>query len=122
MLSVNLGRKILDLVPGYVSTEVDIRLSFDSASSETRARRIIALYEVRGAWDRVPADALQVQTLSPSDALGCEGWLATGWQPAPLAVLWSSALMPASKGGCFITHVTRFACFALPLPNFRCCC
>lgn len=57
MLSVNLGRKILDLVPGYVSTEVDIRLSFDSASSETRARRIIALYEVRGVrgWTLVPS-------------------------------------------------------------------
>jgi transaldolase len=31
-----------------VSTEVDIRLSFDAATSEARARRIIALYEGAG--------------------------------------------------------------------------
>ncbi|KAI8474024.1 MAG: hypothetical protein J3K34DRAFT_457018 [Monoraphidium minutum] len=47
-LSIELGRRILDLVPGYVSTEVDIRLSFDAAASEARARRIIALYEAAG--------------------------------------------------------------------------
>ncbi|KAG1675958.1 hypothetical protein FOA52_014202 [Chlamydomonas sp. UWO 241] len=47
-LSVNLGRKILDIVPGYVSTEVDIRLSFEEEASEHRARRIIALYEAAG--------------------------------------------------------------------------
>lgn len=53
-LSVNLGRKILDLVKGYVSTEVDIRLSFDAAASEERARRIIQLYEASGVKrDRV---------------------------------------------------------------------
>ncbi|KIY91247.1 transaldolase B [Monoraphidium neglectum] len=47
-LSIELGKRILDLVPGYVSTEVDIRLSFDAAASEARARRIIALYEAAG--------------------------------------------------------------------------
>eukprot|EP00873_Tetraselmis_striata_P018641 jgi/Tetstr1/438905/TSEL_027413.t1 len=47
-LSVNLGRKILDIVPGYVSTEVDIRLSFDAVASEARARGIIDLYEAVG--------------------------------------------------------------------------
>lgn len=53
-LSVNLGKKILDIVKGYVSTEVDIRLSFDAKASEVRARRIIALYESAGITrDRV---------------------------------------------------------------------
>ncbi|GAX73513.1 hypothetical protein CEUSTIGMA_g965.t1 [Chlamydomonas eustigma] len=47
-LSVNLGRKILSIVPGYVSTEVDIRLSYDTAASEARARQIITLYEAAG--------------------------------------------------------------------------
>lgn len=54
-LSVQLGRVILGLVRGYVSTEVDIRLSFDAAASEARARRIIALYEVRSTHARVGA-------------------------------------------------------------------
>ena len=40
-VQVNLGKKILQIVKGYVSTEVDIRLSFDATASESRARRII---------------------------------------------------------------------------------
>jgi transaldolase len=47
-LSIELGKRILAIVKGYVSTEVDIRLSFDAAASEARARRIIDLYEAAG--------------------------------------------------------------------------
>lgn len=47
-LSVNLGKTILSIVKGYVSTEVDIRLSYDAEASEIRARRIISLYESAG--------------------------------------------------------------------------
>merc|ERR1719217_865180 len=47
-LAVELGLEIVKLVPGYVSTEVDIRASFDTAESLRRARRIIAMYEAAG--------------------------------------------------------------------------
>eukprot|EP00933_Yihiella_yeosuensis_P046415 TRINITY_DN41934_c0_g1_i1.p1 TRINITY_DN41934_c0_g1~~TRINITY_DN41934_c0_g1_i1.p1 ORF type:complete len:307 (-),score=58.50 TRINITY_DN41934_c0_g1_i1:304-1086(-) len=47
-LAVNLGVAISKLVPGYISTEVDPRLSFDKAETLRRARRIIALYEEAG--------------------------------------------------------------------------
>jgi hypothetical protein len=47
-LAVELGLEIVKLVPGYVSTEVDIRASFDTAESIARARRIIAMYEAAG--------------------------------------------------------------------------
>lgn len=117
MLSVNLGRKILDLVPGYVSTEVDIRLSFDSASSETRARRIIALYEVRGAWARVQADALKAQTLRPKDALCCERGSRTG---ACLGAVASKLFDALDKGGCEWSSLIT----SLSLHDFchcRCC-
>ena len=40
-LAVELGLEIVKLVPGYVSTEVDIRASFDTEESVSRARRII---------------------------------------------------------------------------------
>jgi len=51
---VRFGRRILEIVPGRVSTEVDARLSFDSAASIARARRIIGLYERAGvARERV---------------------------------------------------------------------
>jgi len=53
-LAVNFGCEILKLVPGYVSTELDARLSFDTARSLARARRIVALYAERGiGTDRV---------------------------------------------------------------------
>ena len=47
-LAVELGLEIVELVPGYVSTEVDIRASFDVAESLRRARRIIQMYEAAG--------------------------------------------------------------------------
>lgn len=47
-LAVTLGVEISKLVPGYVSTEVDPRLSFDTAATLARARRIIALYAEEG--------------------------------------------------------------------------
>ncbi|KQW02583.1 transaldolase [Rhizobacter sp. Root1221] len=51
---VRFGVEILKVVPGRVSTEVDARLSFDTAATVARARRIMALYEARGIGrDRV---------------------------------------------------------------------
>jgi transaldolase len=47
-LFVGFGRRILGLVPGRVSTEVDARLSFDTAATEAKARRLIDLYEAGG--------------------------------------------------------------------------
>jgi transaldolase len=45
---VRFGREILRIVPGRVSTEVDARLSFDTAATLARARGIIARYEAAG--------------------------------------------------------------------------
>mmetsp|Transcript_13701 Transcript_13701/g.33607 ORF Transcript_13701/g.33607 Transcript_13701/m.33607 type:complete len:396 (-) Transcript_13701:177-1364(-) len=47
-LAVNLGKEITKLVKGYVSTEVDPRLSFDVDESVKRALRIIEMYEEEG--------------------------------------------------------------------------
>ena len=53
-LLVRFGCEILKHVPGRVSTEVDARLSFDTAATVARARRIMALYEAQGvARERV---------------------------------------------------------------------
>jgi transaldolase len=45
---VAFGTEITKVVPGYVSTEVDARLSYDVEKSVARARRIIAMYEANG--------------------------------------------------------------------------
>ena len=47
-LSVNFGAEISKLVPGYVSTEVDARLSFDTHATVARAHRIIKMYKELG--------------------------------------------------------------------------
>lgn len=47
-LAVNFGIEISKIVPGYVSTEVDARLSFDTIATVSRARRIIKMYEDSG--------------------------------------------------------------------------
>jgi transaldolase len=47
-LAVAFGRKILEIVPGRVSTEVDARLSYDTEKSIETARDIISQYESAG--------------------------------------------------------------------------
>ena len=47
-LLVRFGCEILKTIPGRVSTEVDARLSFDTASTLARARRLMSLYEAQG--------------------------------------------------------------------------
>lgn len=53
-LSVNFGAKILEIIPGRVSTEVDARLSFDTQGTIDKAHELIALYRAVGVEsDRV---------------------------------------------------------------------
>ncbi|MBT4211843.1 MAG: transaldolase [Porticoccaceae bacterium] len=47
-LAVGIGEKIINVIPGRVSTEVDARLSFDTERSITKARQLIELYEQAG--------------------------------------------------------------------------
>ncbi len=47
-LAVTFGCRILDIIPGRVSTEVDARLSFDTAGTVTKAKELIELYKEVG--------------------------------------------------------------------------
>ena len=47
-LLVSFGTEILSIIPGRVSTEVDARLSFDTAATIARGERIVALYKAEG--------------------------------------------------------------------------
>lgn len=52
--AVDVGTAISKLVPGRVSTEVDARLSFDSAATLDKARQLVALYQQNGvSTDRI---------------------------------------------------------------------
>jgi len=56
-LAVAIGTRILDLVPGRVSTEVDARLSFDTEATYAKAMRLVALYTEAG----VPRERLLIK-------------------------------------------------------------
>lgn len=47
-LSVAFGCRILELIPGRVSTEVDARLSFDTDATVAKAKELIGLYRDAG--------------------------------------------------------------------------
>ncbi len=53
-LLISFGLKILEIVPGRVSTETDARLSFDTDATVAKGRQLIALYEAAGiSRDRI---------------------------------------------------------------------
>ena len=53
-LAVSFGLKILEIIPGRVSTEVDARLSFDTDATIAKGRETIAQYEAAGiSKDRI---------------------------------------------------------------------
>ncbi|MEN8259126.1 MAG: transaldolase [Pseudomonadota bacterium] len=47
-LAVAFGLKILEIIPGRVSTEVDARLSYDTEGTIAKGRELIAQYEAQG--------------------------------------------------------------------------
>eukprot|EP00551_Chaetoceros_affinis_P001851 CAMPEP_0203635446 /NCGR_PEP_ID=MMETSP0088-20131115/2223_1 /ASSEMBLY_ACC=CAM_ASM_001087 /TAXON_ID=426623 /ORGANISM="Chaetoceros affinis, Strain CCMP159" /LENGTH=329 /DNA_ID=CAMNT_0050489331 /DNA_START=91 /DNA_END=1080 /DNA_ORIENTATION=+ len=78
-LAVNFGIEITKIVPGYVSTEVDARLSFDTTATIAKARSIIALYKEAGidksrilikiaaTWEGIQA----AKVLEATDGISC---------------------------------------------------
>lgn len=54
------GEKILQIVPGRVSTEVDARLSFDTEATIGKARKLIGLYAARN----VPRERILIKIAS----------------------------------------------------------
>ncbi|MFC3834266.1 transaldolase [Deinococcus rufus] len=48
MLTIRIGTELTKIVPGYVSTEVDARLSFDTDAMVAKARHLIELYRQAG--------------------------------------------------------------------------
>ncbi|MCB9641303.1 MAG: transaldolase [Myxococcales bacterium] len=59
-LFVNFGKRILELIPGRVSTEVDASLSFDKEGTLNKAHRLIGLYEEAG----VPRERILIKIAS----------------------------------------------------------
>ncbi|MCB2387880.1 transaldolase [Thalassolituus alkanivorans] len=47
-IAVAIGCEILNIIPGLISTEVDARLSFDTAATVAKARKLIQMYADAG--------------------------------------------------------------------------
>eukprot|EP00493_Phyllostaurus_siculus_P001451 UN01459 len=47
-LAINFGVEILKHITGVVSTEIDARLSFDTAATVAKARKLIEMYDEVG--------------------------------------------------------------------------
>lgn len=48
-LAVLIGQQLMAQVPGYVSTEVDARLSFDTMATIEKAHQLLELYQAQGS-------------------------------------------------------------------------
>ncbi|OYW81164.1 MAG: transaldolase [Polynucleobacter sp. 32-46-5] len=107
---VAFGLEILKIVPGRVSTEVDARLSFDTAATIQKAKHLIALYEshgidrqrvlikLAGTWEGIQA-AKALESLVQAAACGSVkaqlispfvGRI-TDWYKAKLGANWNDA-------------------------------
>ncbi len=62
---VAFGAEILRIVPGRVSTEVDARLSFDTAATIAKAKEIMALYVARG----IPRERVLIKLASTWESI-----------------------------------------------------
>jgi transaldolase len=102
-LAVNFGREILKIVPGRVSTEVDARLSFDTAGTIAKARELIALYE-RGGINR---ERILIKVGSTWEGIRAAGELEREGIHCNLTLLFSFAQAVA----CAEAHVTLISPF-----------
>lgn len=81
------GRKILEIVPGRVSTEVDARLSFDRAGTLAKARHLIGRYEAAG----VPRERVLIKVAATWEGIQAAGELEQEGIHCNLTLLFSFA-------------------------------
>lgn len=98
-LAVLIGKEILETIPGFISTEVDARLSFNTAATINRARKLIHLYEseqvdskrvlikIAATWEGIrAAERLQ------KEGINCNLTLIFGFEQA----------LASAQAGCFL--------------------
>jgi len=87
--AVDVGKEILAIIPGRISTEVDARLSFDTAGTIERARKLIGMYEQAGlSRDRILIktastwEGIQAAKQLEKDSINCNLTLLFGFSQA----------------------------------------
>jgi len=102
-LFVLFGSEILKVVPGRVSTEVAASLSFDTAATEAKARKLISLYEKKG----VPRERILIKIASTWEGIRAAELLEKEGIHCNLTLLFSFAQAVA----CAEAHVTLISPF-----------
>lgn len=112
-LAVNFGCEISKIVPGYVSTEVDARLSFDTEATVARARRIISLYEEAGVGrDRIlikiasTYEGIRAGEILEKEGIHCNLTLLFSLVQAVACAEAGITLISPFVGRCFFFHVS----------------
>ena len=70
-LLVRFGCEILAIIPGRVSTEVDARLSFDTAATVARGEQLIELYQAEG----IHSDRVLIKVAATWEGIAAAGQL-----------------------------------------------
>ncbi len=86
-LAVAFGLEILKIVPNRVSTEVDARLSFNTAASVAKARELIARYEAAG----IPRERILIKLASTWEGIQAAAALKADGIHCNLTLLFSFA-------------------------------
>ena len=88
-LAVSIGKEILQIVPGRVSTEVDARASFDTQATIDRAHRLIEMYAAEGIGpERILIkmastwEGIQAAAVLEKDGINCNLTLLFGFAQA----------------------------------------
>lgn len=87
LLAVGIGKEILNIVPGRISTEVDARLSFNTEATIKKARELIDLYESFG----VSKDRILIKIASTWEGIQAAKQLESEGVNCNLTLLFSSA-------------------------------
>ncbi|MDR2863740.1 MAG: transaldolase [Puniceicoccales bacterium] len=91
-LLILFGAEILKIVPGRVSTEVDARLSFDTAGTIAKAKTLIGLYKKAG----IPQERVLIKIASTWEGIQAAGSLEKEGIRCNLTLLFSFAQAVAS--------------------------
>lgn len=85
--AVLIGKEISEIVPGYISTEVDARLSFDTQATIDKAHTLLSLYEKEG----VSKDKILIKVASTWEGIKAAEQLEKEGTKCNLTLLFSEA-------------------------------
>lgn len=99
LIAVRIGKEILQVIPGRISTEVDARLSFDTKATVNKAKKLIDLYAEQG----VTRDRVLIKIASTWEGIKAAEILEQEGIQCNLTLLFSfSQAVAAAEAGAFL--------------------